>query len=218
MFCPNCGSNNPDYVAVCGSCGTALRETQQNPYHQQYHQPYQQPQPIYPQYQQPYQQPASYATPIKPIYPMKWFKFLIYFLLFFSAVMNAAVAVSYFQGLLYINPYTGENIADLVYNEWPTLQTLDILMGLFAIASAIFAVVVRFRLSGYYKDAVNYVFAFYLISAVVNLLYAIAVFAIIGADSEVADLSSTFTGFAVQLAIAFANKTYFAKRKDLFTR
>ena len=52
MFCPNCGAQNPEGVAFCGSCGTPLGAAQQQPVQQPAQQPVQQP-----QYQQPVQQP-----------------------------------------------------------------------------------------------------------------------------------------------------------------
>lgn len=238
MFCPNCGRNNPDYAAVCGGCGTSLRDDaqpqqnayqpyQQQPNYQQNQQPNYQhnnyQQPNYPPQQnpyQPYQNQPNYAqppiSPLNPGRPMKWYKFLIYFLLFVGALGNLAMAGILATGSQYVNSY-GNNVSEVVYKVFPTLQTLDIIMAVYSVAMAVFSIYTRFRLSGYYKNAGKCVFNMYLISAAVNLVYIIAAYAIIG-ESDALDMSSQFTGFAISLAIAFCNKTYFDKRKDLFTR
>ena len=57
MFCPNCGTKNPDAAAFCGSCGTPLPT---NPQQQAQAQPQPQPQP------QP-QQPVGAAAGTAPV-------------------------------------------------------------------------------------------------------------------------------------------------------
>ncbi|MBQ5838294.1 MAG: zinc-ribbon domain-containing protein [Clostridia bacterium] len=70
MFCPNCGSNNPDGVAFCANCGAQLGN--QQPQQQAAPQPeFQQPQQVAPQpeFQQPQQQPQQqYQAPYQPPY------------------------------------------------------------------------------------------------------------------------------------------------------
>ena len=75
MFCPNCGAQNPDGAAFCGSCGASLAAPQQSaqPVQQPVQQPqyqqtqYQQPQYQQPQMQQPYQQ-SAYQQPMQQPY------------------------------------------------------------------------------------------------------------------------------------------------------
>ncbi len=249
MFCPNCGSNNPDYMSVCGRCGAALYHqppananypANQQPYQQPNQQPpygyQQQPnqQPPYGYQQQPNQQPPygyqqptyqqqpygynpqpCYGNPFQPSIPMKWYKFLIYFLLFFSAFSGVVSAVMYFTGFLYMDPYTLTNISDLVYYRYPGLQALDIFMGIYSIAMAVFAIITRFRLSSYRKDAGMYVFWMYLGGGIVAALYSIISGLMI---DDTTSIASAVISLGIQIAIAFCNKTYFDKRKMLFQR
>ncbi len=60
------------------------------------------------------------------LYPMKWYKFVIYFLLFFSAAINLISAILYFTGALYGDAYT----ARLVYATFPAMKPLDIVTGI----------------------------------------------------------------------------------------
>ncbi|MBR6548573.1 MAG: zinc-ribbon domain-containing protein [Clostridia bacterium] len=63
MFCPNCGTQNPDNANVCMNCGNALR--QQAPVQPAYQQPaYQQPMYQQPMYQQPAYQQPMYEAPV----------------------------------------------------------------------------------------------------------------------------------------------------------
>ncbi len=75
MFCPNCGSNNPDGVAFCANCGSQLdnQQPQQAVPQPEFQQPQQQPQQQYqqPEFQQPYQQPQQqYQPPYMPPMPV----------------------------------------------------------------------------------------------------------------------------------------------------
>ena len=71
------------------------------------------------------------------VYGMKWYKFLIYFSLFASAVLNAISAIMYFKGASY-----GDS-ADLVYDAFPGLQAIDVVCGMAFIGLAIMALVTR---------------------------------------------------------------------------
>lgn len=228
MFCPNCGCNNPDYAAACAACGTVLREQAQpngyQPYQQQNnYQPqnnYQQPNPQQPNGYQPYQNQPYYGqmnSPLTPTHPMKWFKFLIYFLLFVSALGHVANGVMHMTGSIHTNA-NGRDFSDALYRLYPAIETLDLFVAIASFGMAVLSLVARFRLAAYRQKSGDLVTALYFTSAVINIIYAIALIIITESSLEDADLSMTFTSVAITLAIGFANKAYFNKRKDLFTK
>ena len=76
MFCPKCGTSNPDGATFCGGCGESLSQPAQS-------QPIQQPAPQQYSQQQTYQQPAQTASN-GPVYGeiMSAWAFLGYSILF----------------------------------------------------------------------------------------------------------------------------------------
>lgn len=93
--------------------------------------------------------PIRSAKQIRPLlqttYPMRWYRFLIYFLLFVNAIFYVITAMRCFTGTSY-----GAN-ADRVYEVFPSLKTIDIIFGVFAIWNAISALVTRSALAKYKK-------------------------------------------------------------------
>ncbi len=231
MLCPVCGTAVSEGGRFCTQCGFDFAAQQQpqpqqpvyqqpqQPVYQQPQQPvYQQPQqPVYQQPQQPvYQQPVNPQTPLAP-QPMAWYKFLIYFALFASALINIGQGGMLLNGSQYGN--FGE--AEAVYSAISGLQVLDIMVALLSIALGVFALVTRFQLSGYKKAAPNCVVMTYLFAAVINLIYVIGLNIILGdyprLEAALDDISVTSgTQIAVGLLIASLNSTYFKKRKYLF--
>ena len=224
MFCPNCGTDLSGAGRFCPNCGQpvgtpeqAAPAVQQPQYQQQvqYQQPYQQPQyqqPQYqqPQYQQPYQQPMQAAAP-----QMNWYKFLIYFALFASAVVNGINAIRFFTGL--INGSASE--AEWLYEFFPSWKMLDIIMGLLFIVLAALAVFARFRLAGYYKNGPTCLYLTYALAALCNVVYLVGV-AIVISDSMISlgdlNIASTVVNIIVPIVMVVVNMIYFNKRKALF--
>ena len=70
MFCPNCGSQNPEGTVFCASCGTKMtaEQTAQPVFQQPV---FQQPAPQQPVYQQPVYQQPTYQQPVyqQPVAP-----------------------------------------------------------------------------------------------------------------------------------------------------
>ena len=227
MFCSKCGTNIADDAAFCPACG-ASTATQAAPAYQQqptYQQPtYQQPtyqQPTYqqPTYQQPtYQQPA-YQQPAyqQPAYqpdrfggtPMKWYKFLIYFLLFAGAVVNVINAINCFTGAQY------EGAADYLYAYYDGLQVMDIIMGLGCLALAAFNIYVRFRLAGLHRNGPQMLNYMYIAIIALNVVYSGVCMAIIG-NFDATVLGSLVGNIIGNVVILAINTNYFGKRKHLF--
>jgi len=134
-------------------------------------------------------------------YPMKWYKFLIYFFLFLTAVLNAVTGIGNFFG----------GFAALQYVGW---GLLDSVLGIAQIALAVYAILVRNKLAGYKHDAPNFLYNMYIFSCALTVGYNI--------------LLGLFTGFAyfdfgvvagnviASVVMVILNKQYFEKRRSLF--
>ena len=84
---------------------------------------------------------AAPANAAAPAMGMKWHKFLIYFALFASAVINLVNALQLITGLQY------GDAADAVYAMFSTLKVLDIGYGVILLATVVYTVVTRFYLA-----------------------------------------------------------------------
>lgn len=144
---------------------------------------------------------------------MAWYKFIVYFSLIFGAIINIIYSFNYIFGGVYFVETNGEASAEQVYAYYGAeLQVVDIFYGLYLIAFAIFAFVVRHKLANYEPDSLKYIKIFYSFSVVSNLLYAIIVSVITGESLAAQALGSAIGG----LIFLFLNIKYFKKRAHLF--
>lgn len=213
MYCEKCGARVPDDLEFCSSCGARLLfrlkpSTAQNQgYNQQQSQS---------TYQSNYQQEFASSDPAD--YKMKWFKLLIYFSLFASAIFNCFNAWRYLTGSVYeslgdIYELYGSNAGAAVYYVYPGLKAADVVYGIAVIAIAVFSVYTRFQLSGYKKNGPMCLLVLYAFNAIVAVVYVLAGSAIIGQNCMDA---STIATVASSVVMILANRTYFNKRKSLF--
>ncbi len=208
MYCQNCRNYVADGTKFCPNCGAAIAAPQEQQAYQQ--QPYQQADP-----QQAYHSQPSYQAPVYPVMeqPMKWYKFLIYFSLFASAVLNFFSGVQLLTG----NHYGTDGEANLVYSMFSGLQGLDILVGILMIAVAAFAIYTRMRLAQYRADGPKMLMILYAVNAIVGLVYVIGLSALVNdMVRDALDYSSFTSNIAMSVAMIFINKKYFDKRKHLF--
>lgn len=157
------------------------------------------------------EQPAeNYA--VYSLRGMKWFKFIIYFQLFFSAIINLIMGVRCLSGsLLY-----GE-MASSLYASFPALQILDKVTGVVSLGLTVAAVFVRMRLARYRQNGPVCYLGFLAVSLVVSLAYNIAA-GIIAYRFLPFNLGQTLVSAIVPLILIFVNAAYFDKRKDLFVK
>jgi len=190
MFLQKCGTTMNDDISFCPICGEPVQQK--------------------PTSQQP-QQPIYAAQSEKP---MKWFKFLIYFGLFASGILNLSHGLQLITGSI----YNGD--ADLVYTAWESMKTLDIIVGILGVALAALAIFTRTRLAGFYKDGPKMILLLYVCAVVVNLVYLIGLNSILPQIViEKSGIAESFIGSVVlSVAMVIANKTYFDKRKELFNK
>lgn len=239
MYCTKCGTQVPDNSAFCTACGaklvqptgSAASQNQSSPQQNNSQASAQQNAPYtytpnrqqgYSQNGQPvYQNPTPVYQPQDPtMLPMKWYKFLIYFVLFAGAVMDIIAAIAVVTGALYNFQFTAQNgfeyhasTAGLVYHKYQGLQAVDIIYGVLCVADAIFAIYTRFSLSSFKRNGPTCVLIRYALSAAIPLLYTFAVTAITGATAVSSSIVSTVV---VATVMIFVNRIYFNKRKALF--
>jgi len=194
---------------------------QQNPYGAQQQNPYsaQQQNPYSAQQQNPYGAPNSYGQPMYqsavPPMPMKWFKFLIYFSLFASALINLGNGIMVLTGAHY-GTLNGKSAASLVYATFKGLKPVDMIMGVLCIALAVLAIYVRFSLAKYKKNGPSLLSILYVASAAVSMFYIIGIS--VAAPDVNMDFSSYGTQIGMNVVMMVVNMNYFNKRKHLFVK
>ena len=152
------------------------------------------------------------VDPNAPKLGMKWYKFLIYFALIASAIINFISSFSYFTGSVYLSASNGAISAAQVYAVFGALKIIDMVYGAYIVAFAIFALVLRSHLADYSSKAPKMVTVFYVLSVVVPLAYNLLTGAIVG----VSIAGDSAVSIIIGLIFLFANIRYFKRRAHLF--
>lgn len=105
----------------------------------------------------------------------------------------------------------------LLYMYFGGLQALDIIYGICGIALGAFAIYVRMRLAGYYKNGPQMLNVLYIAACAINLIYVIGVSIIVGSEVSL-NFASSFVNIGISAAMVVANTVYFKKRAHLFTK
>lgn len=149
-------------------------------------------------------------------YPMKWFHFLIYFQLFYSVIVNLSTAVPYLLDAVYETQSGGQVSSALIYGIYGNgLYVIDKLYGVILIGTAVLAIVTRFQLAKYKKNAPVYLYTIYSVKIFVPIIYTIAV----STGTGITSFDTQFIiGIIVQGILLLANYKYFSKRRELFNR
>ena len=195
MFCKNCGAAIEEGQTSCPVCGTAVPSESERSVS------------------------AQYAYPPATALPMKWYKFLINFALFFSVVLNANSGVQLING----DQYRDGNVdmSGLVYSQFGALKTVDVVAGIVMIAFALFTLYVRSRLAGYCKNGPKMLLLLYILGFAYTVLYTAAVYitlASYGVSLNIVDflLTGSVTVAVVDGVMFVINLEYFRNRKHLF--
>ena len=220
MFCKYCGRQIADGSLFCPGCGNRLDSAQeQTPPTQQT--PPSQP-GSYPNYTPTTPPPAGgyrpnggYQSPNNAAnfsgYPMGWYKFLIYFALFASCVLNALSAIGMFTGMFY------DGASDLVYAFFGGLQFVDILYGIVMAVMAVMAILTRQKLAQFRKDGPTYLLMLYVINMAASVIYLILVAVIVGDWVLTGDIMGQYVAvIVVSIIMIVVNNIYFKKRASLF--
>ena len=154
----------------------------------------------------------------KAEYPMKWFKFLIYFSLFAGALLNLSNGINYITGNIYMIEINVS--AEIVYGFWwQGLKTADIIYGALMIASAVVAVVARFKLAKFKEDGPKFLYATYAIDMVSPVLYYVLARMLTGHQEIFSEWVPTLmVGIVGSTIMLWTNYRYFSKRDELFDK
>ena len=206
MVCHSCGTEYPDGTKFCPFCGATAPETpaQSDAVFQQQEQAPQQPiaQGFVPQnVTDPYQ-----GT------PMKWHKFLVYFALWASAVLNLVNAIMCFTGAHY-----GE-LAQDIYAFFPSLKTADTIYGLLLLVIVALAVITALRLMKLKVGAPKLLTCLYILVIVSTILYLLLAASAMKGYASFGELlnTSTITSLLVSAIMLIVNIVYYRKRTSLF--
>ena len=145
--------------------------------------------------------------------PMRWYKFLIYVALWFSAAVNILGAIPYF---------TGTSQTEEMLSQFPILGSIDLFYGVLTLGMGVLAVYTRFALAGYKKNAPALIVGLYAYGLVISLGYNVAVIAITQSAYSQVDgiimVMSIATSAIINVAMVVCNHIYFKKRKSLFNK
>ncbi|MBQ7007001.1 MAG: zinc-ribbon domain-containing protein, partial [Oscillospiraceae bacterium] len=139
-----------------------------------------------------------------------------YFALIAGAVINFIYSISYLTGSIYEAKSNGQVTAEQVYAYYGgALQAADIACGIFLIAFAVAALVLRSKLAKYKPDAPKFVKIFYSIVAAVPFIYTLVV-AAITSQALTAYAVSAISSLVAGIVFLVLNIIYFNKRAHLF--
>ena len=203
MFCRYCGNQLPENAVICASCGAAVEN--QNTVN------------INPALPYSYQPDSVLQNSM----PMKWFKFLIYFEMWASALLNIISGITAFLGKNY-----GAD-SDMIYSMFAGLKVADVVFGAVEILFAVYIIYVRFQLAGFKKNAPGKLLIVYAAPLIASAVYLVVFFILVyngvsamgGSLFDVVDVStfSSMVGSIIGTAIMILlTKTYFDKRKHMF--
>lgn len=208
MFCKKCGAQIDDNSSFCSVCGSP-QQPKTNPAGEMRYNSNVSSVP-----QQKNEQSKMTEKRYSDIYPMKWYKCVIYVQLFLNALISISNAVSYLFGL----PY-GE-YAETVYVVYKGLKVLDIGMAAASIAQAVFALVVRQALAKFRKKGPNLYLLLLSVNIVLTVMYSVIASIILDMDFHTfvsdAGLRNLGANLGAIIFLIVLNRIYFDKRKELF--
>ena len=181
------------------------------------HSPYQQGRPAYMNNNPTVTSQRSHNKPC-PVYaggyPMAWFKFLIYFMLFANAAINIFTAVTYLTGSVYLGEDMTMSDVEALYMFYPTAKMIDVIYGVLLIALAAYAIFTRFQLSGFKRRGPFLFILMYVLNLVIGLLYSISI--MFTFETGLLGFISFVPSIITSVVMIFVNVVYFRKREELF--
>ncbi len=154
--------------------------------------------------------------PIEQRFPMKWFKFLIGFALFFGAFINVMMGFNYILGTIYDAQSNGQVTAEIVYGTFGApLKALDVIYGIMLLGIGALSIVARFKLAKFRHDGPGFLYLTSIVGMVMQVIYFIGIACI---ASGVTNFSSLIIGLTVSGIMLYANVWYFTKRAHMFCK
>ena len=214
MFCKKCGKEIQEGTAYCPKCGTPIRRG----------------------YIEGFQTSGQQQYGLS----MTWYQFVTSLGIWLSAVVYAVFAIRTFLGSAYIEQMidmirkAGASAGDIaeVKSEFsafilwryaPVIGVIDVLAIIFYIVLVAMAIKVRTQLMMYKANAPQALNNFIVVSAVVYFVhsllrqFAVSSINLVNAPGSFNFMTLALIGLIGALVVAFLNKTYFAKRSQLFT-
>ena len=181
------------------------------------HSPYQQGRPAYMNNNPTVTSQRSHSKPCPGYaggYPMAWFKFLIYFMLFANAAINIFTAVTYLTGSVYLGEDMTMSDVEALYMFYPTAKMIDVIYGVLLIALAAYAIFTRFQLSGFKRRGPFLFILMYVLNLIIGLLYSISI--MFTFETGLLGFISFVPSIITSVVMIFVNVVYFRKREELF--
>ena len=181
------------------------------------HSPYQQGRPAYMNNNPTVTSQRSHSKPGPGYaggYPMAWFKFLIYFMLFANAAINIFTAVTYLTGSVYLGENMTMSDVEALYMFYPTAKMIDVIYGVLLIALAAYAIFTRFQLSGFKRRGPFLFILMYVLNLVIGLLYSISITFTL--EAGLLGFISFVPSIITSVVMIFVNIVYFRNREELF--
>jgi len=147
--------------------------------------------------------------------PMNWYRFLV----MMSLPIGAFNAI--FNGFSMVTGVLNSEI----YSNYPSMRWVDIVFGIMFFAQAIYMMLTRKRLVGFFKNGPKMLYSVYLVTSTLGIIYeVISYYMIVQTASDPSMISSVSASLMVYcIAQAFAavfmyavNTKYFKKREHLF--
>ncbi len=189
MLCYKCQKEIPDNSLVCSWCGAEMSDAARRS--------------------------GGFSAMGVQFLPMNWFKFLIYFVLFFEAVQYVFTGIMYITGYVAKLSLGGEGYVVYHISEYGRgYAWIDVLYGFLCLSLAVFAIFARFRLAKFRKNAMWVYIAYLMASGLIGTLYGAVYLIVAGAAPRF--IFAGITELIPQALLAYLNYIYFMKRKHLF--
>ncbi len=146
---------------------------------------------------------------------MKWFKFLIYFVLWIGGIANIITGISFLSGESELFPGFYYIIEQLGYgSEFDDLNTF---YGLATLALGIFTIVTRFKLAHFKASAPTLLKIVYLAPVILTMICYYLACSWIDLDFfSLLEENNYLLSIISSIVMVFLNGIYFKKRKELF--
>lgn len=149
-------------------------------------------------------------------FPMKWYKFLIYFALFFSAFISFVTGIIYITGSIYNIQTGGQVTGEMVYYFYSSMKPVDVCYGLALLATAVFSIVTRMQLAKFKRTGPMCVYILYIAGVVISCMYAVGVSTAMQVDLGEVFSSNMIVSIVTSVVMVILNYIYFSKRQALF--
>ena len=150
---------------------------------------------------------------LKKELPMKWYKFLIWFALPVSVLMNVVNAKTYLTGGLRIVEKDVALTGEEIYRLYPDVKTLDMVFGILLIIVALYAALTWFCMFKRKKNGPMLLYGVYAINFIMNIAYGSALVSIVGGELVMSSVIGMVAGMVFAI---WANYKYFTRRQDIF--